>query len=523
MRGGEKVLEAICRIFPDADLLTLVHVPGSVSPIDRTPRHPHVVRPAPAAPGAVLPALSAALPDRHRGLRSRRRRSGDLDEPLRGQVGRADGARACTSATATRRCATRGTSSTRTSGRSGSGRSASALARPVLAWLARWDGPRRSRVDRFVANRDSLPGGSRGTIIVRRRCSIRRWTPSSSPPVRTAGAPISWWCPPSSRTSASTWRFAPPRGWGPSENRRRRARSGATAGDGGSDRRISRHARRWVASRASTRRAQALRAARRKRTSASPRSKRMACGRPVVALGRGGAHRNGRADGVTGVLVDDRTAEAFRRRDGTSVSRRVRRPRAARRATPRFRGRRGSNGLHARSCSTLRPWQARHAEALQPAAGRDLRRRRLPGRGVCVRARLLSSASTAGCLPLTQRPPPFRAVPRHRAVHRAARRRWRSSCRASTGCAAGARAWTTSSACSSAASSAALFGVARHAVRPDVPPERVAQGRRVSRGLARRLGALPRRSTCSSRTPRAKSCATCSAAGGARASASSAC
>ena len=32
MRGGEKVLEVLCRMYPSADLLTLVHVPGSVSP-----------------------------------------------------------------------------------------------------------------------------------------------------------------------------------------------------------------------------------------------------------------------------------------------------------------------------------------------------------------------------------------------------------------------------------------------------------------------------------------------------------
>ena len=31
MRGGEKVLEAICALYPDADLFTLVRVPGSVS------------------------------------------------------------------------------------------------------------------------------------------------------------------------------------------------------------------------------------------------------------------------------------------------------------------------------------------------------------------------------------------------------------------------------------------------------------------------------------------------------------
>jgi glycosyltransferase involved in cell wall biosynthesis len=33
MRGGEKVLEIFCELFPDADLWTLVHVPGSVSPV----------------------------------------------------------------------------------------------------------------------------------------------------------------------------------------------------------------------------------------------------------------------------------------------------------------------------------------------------------------------------------------------------------------------------------------------------------------------------------------------------------
>ena len=32
MRGGEKCLEVLCEIFPHADLFTLLHVPGSVSP-----------------------------------------------------------------------------------------------------------------------------------------------------------------------------------------------------------------------------------------------------------------------------------------------------------------------------------------------------------------------------------------------------------------------------------------------------------------------------------------------------------
>ncbi len=33
MRGGEKCLEVLCELFPDADLFTLVHHPGSVSPV----------------------------------------------------------------------------------------------------------------------------------------------------------------------------------------------------------------------------------------------------------------------------------------------------------------------------------------------------------------------------------------------------------------------------------------------------------------------------------------------------------
>src|SRR5437773_637635 len=37
MRGGEKCLEVLCRAFPDAELHTLLHVPGRVSPaIERT-------------------------------------------------------------------------------------------------------------------------------------------------------------------------------------------------------------------------------------------------------------------------------------------------------------------------------------------------------------------------------------------------------------------------------------------------------------------------------------------------------
>ncbi len=49
MRGGEKVLESICRLFPDADLSRSSTSAAAVSPLIERPPHPHVVRPAPAA------------------------------------------------------------------------------------------------------------------------------------------------------------------------------------------------------------------------------------------------------------------------------------------------------------------------------------------------------------------------------------------------------------------------------------------------------------------------------------------
>ena len=56
MRGGEKVLEALCELFPDAPLFTLVHVPGSVSARIEAPPHP---RPR-SSSGCRAPARSTA-------------------------------------------------------------------------------------------------------------------------------------------------------------------------------------------------------------------------------------------------------------------------------------------------------------------------------------------------------------------------------------------------------------------------------------------------------------------------------
>ncbi len=65
MRGGEKVLDAVCERFPDAALFTLVHVPGSVSPtIERLRPRTSFVQHLPfvrRAYRAYLPLFPAAV------------------------------------------------------------------------------------------------------------------------------------------------------------------------------------------------------------------------------------------------------------------------------------------------------------------------------------------------------------------------------------------------------------------------------------------------------------------------------
>ena len=61
MRGGEKALEQIAALFPGADIFTLVHVPGSVSPALEAPSDPHRVHPAAALRRPRVSALPAAL------------------------------------------------------------------------------------------------------------------------------------------------------------------------------------------------------------------------------------------------------------------------------------------------------------------------------------------------------------------------------------------------------------------------------------------------------------------------------
>ena len=62
MRGGEKVLEVLCELFPKADIFTLVHLPGRVSPVIES--HRIVTSPLQKIPGigAVYRHLLPLMP-----------------------------------------------------------------------------------------------------------------------------------------------------------------------------------------------------------------------------------------------------------------------------------------------------------------------------------------------------------------------------------------------------------------------------------------------------------------------------
>jgi glycosyltransferase involved in cell wall biosynthesis len=157
MRGGERVLESLCRLFPEADLLTLVHAEGSVSPlIERRRIRRSFVQHLPRAHRwyrHYLPVFPLAV------------EAFDLDE--------AD------LIISTSHCAAKAVVPTGRAihvcychspmrygwdqfdayfGPERLGHAASAAARIVMAWLARWDRSTAGRVDCFLANSKHVAG-----------------------------------------------------------------------------------------------------------------------------------------------------------------------------------------------------------------------------------------------------------------------------------------------------------------------------------------------------------------------------
>src|SRR4026207_463827 len=151
MRGGEKVLEAICDLYPDADIYTLVHVKGSVSgrieshrircsAVQRFPRAGRLYR-------QYLPLFPMMVEtfdlDRYDLVIS------SSDCAAKSVIRRAPATHVCYCHSPMRYAWDQFDSYF---GPAQVGEVKSRLLRPVLAHLARWDAATAGRVSRFLAN-----------------------------------------------------------------------------------------------------------------------------------------------------------------------------------------------------------------------------------------------------------------------------------------------------------------------------------------------------------------------------------
>ena len=173
MRGGEKVLEALCELYPDADDLHAAALRGSVSPAHRAASRSATsfVQRLPSA-GAALPAATC---------RSSRPRSSSSTSIAYDLVISTSHCAAKSVVVARPRAAplllpladALRVGPVRRLFRPGAGRAGCVepLLRPVLARLARWDAATAGRVDRFVANSQYVAGRirryyNRGATVV---------------------------------------------------------------------------------------------------------------------------------------------------------------------------------------------------------------------------------------------------------------------------------------------------------------------------------------------------------------------
>jgi glycosyltransferase involved in cell wall biosynthesis len=308
MRGGEKVLESLCRLFPDADILTLVHVPGSVSRtieshrirtsiVQRFPRPARLYRHyLPFYPAAVegfdLDDVDLVISTSHCAAKSvvptgRAFHLCYCHSPMRYAWDQFDAY----------------------FGRERIGTAGHALARPVMAWLARWDRATAGRVHHFVANSRFVAARisryyNRAASVLYPPVDVEFFTPGGAPPdayflVVSALVPYKRIdvAIHAARQLGVRLKIV---GTGPDYGRLS-ALAGADADLLGA---VDPHTLREL-----YRGAQALVLPAEEDFGIAP-VESMACGRPVVALGRGGATETVEP-GVSGLLADEPTPGAF--------------------------------------------------------------------------------------------------------------------------------------------------------------------------------------------------------------------
>ncbi len=308
MRGGEKVLEAICRILPQAELATLLHVPGSVSPlitsrrirtsfIQRLPFARRLYRHyLPLFPIAVetldLDDADLVISTSHAAVKSvvrtgRARHLCYCHSPMRYAWDQFEAY----------------------FGADRVGPVAHAVLRRVMAGLARWDRATADRVDVYLANSRYVAGRiaryyNRHASVLYPPVDTSFFTPGGAPPepyylVVSALVPykrIDVAIQAADRLGAPL-KIA---GIGPDEARLR-VLAGPTTEFLGS---VGGEALREL-----YRRAQALVLPGEEDFGIAP-VEAMACGRPVVALARGGVTESVEP-GLTGILVERPTPDAF--------------------------------------------------------------------------------------------------------------------------------------------------------------------------------------------------------------------
>jgi glycosyltransferase involved in cell wall biosynthesis len=308
MRGGERALEVLCERYPDAELFTLVHIPGSVSPtIERHSIHTSFVQHLPAVARLYrnyLPLFPTAI---------ERFRFEGFDTVI-----------------SVSHCCVKSVITPRTArhlcycltpmryawdqfdayfGPERLGQLGSRIMRPVMDRMARWDRETADRADRYVAISHYVAG--------RIRRYYNREASVVYPPVNTEFFRPDQTAPEGFALIVSA--LVPYKRIAVAVDACAEAHVPLKiAGDGPERAALERHAAGraeflgWISDdeiRALYRRAAVVLLPGEEDFGIVP-LEAQACGRPVVALGRGGA-RETVVEGETGVLVDDLSVGAF--------------------------------------------------------------------------------------------------------------------------------------------------------------------------------------------------------------------